>query len=433
MSIAPLPTVPAPIKADTYANLLSPKSKTDPKLAKASAAVAKNPRATIVLDDGEWDLKDPAVFDMLPRNVTGLLLYGKVDLARLTAFPDLERLSLMGTIQNWEALGALKKLKVLDIAMARLRDLSFLGDSAIEALNLHNCHFESLANLSQLTRLRQLDIHAKVADAGEWQALAALTSLERARIYTYSKVVLPDLGKFPRLAYLSVSAPEIEFDADALAAAPALEALGLDGAPYMFLSTPQGVRAGAAEKWAKKLLLLAESHPMSVSKTLKRIYLGDMPATQRKTLAEWLHAPCTRDEEQLLKKNFVPLYDDKLEAQAEKRYAAAVKAIQKRVKEAVGKKCYVEYSAYDNDPAGLPRDNLDEVCFEGRCRIEEKSDDGPAFQSEELTDPTWLQVAVVANAMIVATNKDTDHRFLEGVHVLRKEGGVTVLGLEMGS
>jgi hypothetical protein len=425
--------VPARISADTYFNLQSPRPKTDPKLAKAAAAVEKYSRTTIMLDDGDWDLKDPAVFDMLPRDVTGLLLYGKVDLARLGPFAELERLSLMGTIQNWEALGALKNLKVLDVAMAKLRDLSFLGESSIEVLNLQNCHLESLANLSHLTRLRQIDIHAKVADAQDWQALAALTSLERVRIYTYSKVVLPDLRQFPHLAYLSVNAPEIEFDPTTLTAAPALQALGLDGAPFMFLSAPQGIRAGAPEKWAQKLLQLAKSHPVPASGTLKRVFLGNMPATQRKTLADWLHAPCTRDEEQLLKKNFVPLYDDKLEAQAEKKYTAAVKAIQKRVKEAVGKKCYVEFAAYDVDPAGLPRDNLDEVCFKGRCRIEQAGDDDPAFQSEEITNPTWLQIALVANAMIAATNKDTGHKFLEGVYLWREEGGVKVLGLEMGS
>lgn len=429
---APVPLVPARRSADTH--LLKPIPKTDPHFSKVSAAVAKNPQSTILLDSSDWNLRDPSVIGALPRNLTGLLLFGTgIDLAWLTAFPDLERLTLMGGMLNWEALGTLRNLRVLDLELQRLPDLSFLGDAPLEALIMNNCTLESLAHLSALSRLTQIDLHINVLDDDAWGVLETLTSLERARIHAYRKVLLPDLRRFLQLAYLSVDAPEIEFDPDVLTAAPVLQALALNGAPYPFLSRAL-YRADAEERWAEKLLQLAVTHPVLPSTTLKRVYLGTLRAAQRKTLAEWLHVPCVRQPEQLLKQRVVSLYDDRLEAQAEKKYDGAIKAMQKRVKAAIGEKCYVQFAAFEEDDAGLPTDNLDEVCWQGRCRVvRQETADEPGFESELLIDPTWLQLAQVANAMIMATNKETDHTFLESVSVVSQEGDVTRLELTMGS
>jgi len=290
-------------------------------------------------------LRDPSIIAALPRNLTGLLLFGTgIDLAWLAVLPDLERLTLMGGMQNWEALGTMQALRVLNLELQRLPDLSFLGNAQLEALTMNNCTLMSLEHLSRQSRLEQVDLHINVLQDDAWRVLETLVSVERARIHTYGKVALPDLRRFSRLAYLSLDAPDIEFDPDALMAAPALQALALNGAPYPFMSRAS-YRADAEKRWAEKLLQLAARHAVGPSATLKRAYLGEMRAAQRKTLAEWLHVPCVRQPEQLLKKHVVPLYDDKREAQAEKKYEGAVKAMQKRIKAAVGKRCYVQFAA----------------------------------------------------------------------------------------
>ena len=77
----------------------------------------------------------------------------------------------------------------------------------------------------------------------------------------------------------------------------------------------------------------------------------------------------------------------------------------------------VIYSAY---PESEPRDNLDEIAIEGMCLLVQSRNEfygGKAsrhYCSDLLTDPTWLDLAVVANAMMAVT-RDKHHCYLEGV------------------
>lgn len=429
-----VPNVPAQIRAETYYKLIEVKRQRDPTLSKTAAAVLEDPTVTVYLSDlNGWELRDPLLYQQLPRQVTRLMLYGKVDLSLLSAFPGLQRLSLSGTIQNWQALALLPELRVLDLSLVRIPDLRFLGASKLEVLNGSNCHLQTLDNLEQLRSLRQLDLHLKVKDANEWQALAALDQLERAEIRTYSPVHVPDLRGFRHLRYLSISAPEIRFDPSTVMAAPALEALALDGAPFLFMASPQGVRPGAPAQWLATLQRHKAASPLLRSSTLKRVCFGDLPASERQALANWLQVPCVREPEQLWQKHFIPRYDDKAEARAAKQFDTAVKAIQKRVKQAIGQKCVIQFSAYEVDAVGLPVDNLDQVCFEGACRVEHETEHADPFHSAVLQDPTWLDLACIANAMILSTNAKTDHKFLEGIDVVRRTSGITVLRLLMGS
>lgn len=430
-----LPDVPAPIRAGSYYKLVQATKKLDPRLAKASQRVLLDPETTLQLADFDgWDLRKPEVLDLLPVETRRLLLYGKVDLALLRRFPNLERLGLAGTIQNWEALRELPALRVLDVEHLRLPDFRALNATQLEVLNLNNSHFESLAGLEQMSSLRQLDLHIKVKNADHWQALAALRNLERVNLYTYSPVSIPDLAPFAALRYLCVRAPGIQFEPIDFLGAPRLQALGLDGAPFLFLASPQGVRPEMQKQWLSTVSALLDSEPLPRSTSLQRVYFGDLPGKLRQNIAGRLQVPCTRESEQLLKKHYVPIYDDKLAARAEKQLETADRAIRKRVRAAIGKNCKLEYAAYDLDAAGALIDNLDIVCFQGQCLVEaDHPDQDEPFRSGVLNNPTWLELAIVANAMILATNPDTDHRFLEGVHVRREEGDVTILGLDMGS
>ena len=92
----------------------------------------------------------------------------------------------------------------------------------------------------------------------------------------------------------------------------------------------------------------------------------------------------------------------------------------------------VVYSAYDTDEAGLPVDNLDEVPVRGTFRVlgeyvefwDSSTDKtGEEYVSDVITDPTWLQLAVMANRAIEVTG-DQHHVYLEAV---REEGGLLVL------
>lgn len=430
-----LPDVPSPIRAGSYYKLVQATKKLDPRLAKASQRVLLDPETTVQLADFDgWDLRKPEVLDLLPVETRRLLLYGKVDLALLRRFPNLERLGLAGTIQNWEALRELPALRVLDFDHLRLPDFRALSPTSLEVLNLSNSHFDSLAGLEQMSTLRQLDLHIKVKQAEHWQALTALLALQRANVYTYSPVHIPNLAPFTALRYLCVQASGIQFEPANLLAAPDLQALGLNGAPFQLLASPQGVRPDMRKQWLKTVSDHFDSGQFTPSRSLQRVYFGDLPGPLRQSIADRLDVPCAREVEHLLKKHYVPMYDDKLAARAEKQFEAANKAIQKRVRTAIGKPCMLEYAAYDFDSAGALLDNLDTICFEGQCLVEQdRPDHDEPFRSDVLNNPTWLELAKVANAMILATNPDTDHRFLEGVHVRREEGDVTILGLDMGS
>lgn len=99
-------------------------------------------------------------------------------------------------------------------------------------------------------------------------------------------------------------------------------------------------------------------------------------------------------------------------------------AIEKRIIaacEAAGhKRVRVFYSAYDSDDDDNPMDNLDKIAAKGKVVLIGEKDDfyggeaSRSYVSEVLENPTWLQVAVCANAMIRRV-RDLHHIFLEGI------------------
>lgn len=84
-----------------------------------------------------------------------------------------------------------------------------------------------------------------------------------------------------------------------------------------------------------------------------------------------------------------------------------------------GNKPHVFFSAYDTTPeTGNPINNLNEVAIKGKCVLFAKADDfwgdeaSFDYYSPVLENPTWLEVAVHADAAIIAT-RDFHHCFLE--------------------
>lgn len=124
-------------------------------------------------------------------------------------------------------------------------------------------------------------------------------------------------------------------------------------------------------------------------------------------------------------------------------WEAGMDAITDRVDAAIeksGEKNVLVYSAY-NEVDDVPVDNLDDVVFEGTFVVEVPHDDfwdgrgvgligvpveeqgggepcGQDFVSDKVTNPTWLELAVIANKAILTTN-DLHHVFLESAEIER--------------
>lgn len=82
---------------------------------------------------------------------------------------------------------------------------------------------------------------------------------------------------------------------------------------------------------------------------------------------------------------------------------------------------YVHYSAYSTDDNDVPVDNLDTIAHRGTYIISHNE-----YVSEVVVDPTWLELAVHANAALIANKEeDGDHIYFEGVEV---EGGFSDSG-----
>jgi len=121
----------------------------------------------------------------------------------------------------------------------------------------------------------------------------------------------------------------------------------------------------------------------------------------------------------------------------QKDYSQRLDAIHDKIQKVLGTdEVLVFYSAYDTEE-DLPIDNLDEVAIEGKAILVAENDsfwgEGTDYESEVVENPTWLQVAVLANAMIKKIG-DYHHIFLEGVHRTKEtKGGVPVFRISMGS
>jgi hypothetical protein len=106
----------------------------------------------------------------------------------------------------------------------------------------------------------------------------------------------------------------------------------------------------------------------------------------------------------------------------------ADQVIQDRIAAAIDGEVRVIYAAYDEDADQLPVDNLDEVAYRGQIRFVETDPlDGERYESEVLSDPTWLQLALAANQMMVTLGYE-DHVYLEGFEVIRRPKGKPRIG-----
>ena len=119
-------------------------------------------------------------------------------------------------------------------------------------------------------------------------------------------------------------------------------------------------------------------------------------------------------------------------------YSKRIGAIHAKIEEALGDdERIVYYSAYRSDSKDLPINNLNRVAVKGKVVFVAEHNDfwgeGESYESEVVENPTWLQVAVLANAMMKTTG-DLHHSFLEGIYRKKvRDDGVTVCRIATGS
>ena len=109
----------------------------------------------------------------------------------------------------------------------------------------------------------------------------------------------------------------------------------------------------------------------------------------------------------------------------------AIEKIHMRVRSAIKGECFVRYDLFNYDDDDESIDNLDEIAIQGKVRAIDEIYD--SYVSEVLNNPTWLELTIEANNMIISS-KDHHHRYFEGIEVLEETSdGIKVLSLILGS
>ena len=117
-------------------------------------------------------------------------------------------------------------------------------------------------------------------------------------------------------------------------------------------------------------------------------------------------------------------------AREQERIDQALTNIRNRVRSSIEGECVVIYDAfsYDDDMA---IDNLDDIAIKGRVRVEDEIYE--TYTSKILTDPTWLELTIEANRMMIAS-KDHHHIYFENFDVVSETSdGIKILSLFFGS
>lgn len=96
-----------------------------------------------------------------------------------------------------------------------------------------------------------------------------------------------------------------------------------------------------------------------------------------------------------------------------------VKYFQDRVKNKAKGRVYIVYNAYTIDSKGVPVNNIDDVAVCGDVRFFKPIDPfstakGKAYKSRVVTNPKWLDIAILANSSIKKT-KDYTYVILNGI------------------
>jgi len=101
-------------------------------------------------------------------------------------------------------------------------------------------------------------------------------------------------------------------------------------------------------------------------------------------------------------------------------WRAAYDAIQAKVAKDIKDEVRVRYSAFKSDANGIPIDNLGEIAVKGNVTVLDDTDMFFAF----CENPTWLDLAVLANGMLNKTDDD-HHVFFENYEIIQERSEIT--------
>lgn len=120
------------------------------------------------------------------------------------------------------------------------------------------------------------------------------------------------------------------------------------------------------------------------------------------------------------------------------QYIRFVTRIERKIREAVldkgHRRVMVSYSNFEKTAEGKYVDNLHKVAFKGTMILVAEPAEhskGKAYRSEALENPTWLQIAICANRMILRT-RNRSHYFLDGFKEIAQSDGVATCVFVMG-
>jgi len=108
-----------------------------------------------------------------------------------------------------------------------------------------------------------------------------------------------------------------------------------------------------------------------------------------------------------------------------------------RIRDTLGRDPVVEFAAFDDADDSISTNRLDQIAVESDRAVivathNPSWGEGKDFRSKELSNPTWLEIACVADEQIRTTG-DFQHVFLEGIDYLETVEGIDLYHLALGS
>lgn len=119
-------------------------------------------------------------------------------------------------------------------------------------------------------------------------------------------------------------------------------------------------------------------------------------------------------------------------------YQLRIEEIDHQVEEAIKNDgqniVHVSFAAYDSDEWDNPINNLNEIPLKGKVKLVYKTDPSQKpniYISKVLKNPSWLDICVVANKLILISNEHipTKREYLESLEDVYKEGEVFIATL----
>ena len=108
--------------------------------------------------------------------------------------------------------------------------------------------------------------------------------------------------------------------------------------------------------------------------------------------------------------------------------------IENQLKNEISDEILVRFSAYKIDENEIPINNLNDIVVNGKVKFISPKNiwKNEKYTSVIVENPTWLDITVLANEMIIKT-QDKHHIYLEDIEFVREEKDIKIYDFIMGS